>query len=457
MPGDNRPNLLFLMADQHRHDWLGAAGASWVATPNLDRLATRAVRFAQATCNSPLCAPSRISLATGLQPHRLGALSNAAFLPTGAATYYQTLRDAGYRVGFVGKIDLHKPDPYNGRDGNLPITYSYGFTDPVECEGKAHAGAGWDWERNQPRPNGPYNQYLLARDKLHIFCENYRRRQHTPVWYAEDSVLSTEETEDSYIGRRACRFLEQVADDLPWHLFVSFVGPHDPWDPPSEFGEHFRNAPIPAPISDPLHDKPAWQRKKAQRQAGASPDQVTRVRRQYTAALELIDTQIGRIFETLERRGQTGRTYVVYSSDHGEMLGDHGFYQKSIAYEAALRVPLLVAGPNIGAGVSEGLVELSDVNPTLLELAGLVPCRRLDARSFVPLLHDSKAEYRVDALSALTNFRVLRTHRHKLIDNYNDIPELYDLQDDPQELHNLAGKRSDLVATMRRRLDHRML
>lgn len=456
MPADRRPNLLFLMADQHRPDWLGAAGASWVATPNLDRLAERGVRFAQATCNSPLCAPSRISLATGLQPHRLGALSNAAFLPAGAGTYYQTLRDAGYRVGLVGKLDLHKPDPYNGRDGDLPITYSYGFTDPVECEGKMHAGTGWDWEANQPRPNGPYNQYLLANDTLRAFCADYRHRRHTPVWYAEDSVLSTAENEDSYIGRRACQFLEQVSDDSPWHLFVSFVGPHDPWDPPTEFADHFRDAPMSAPITDPLDDKPAWQRKKAQRQAGASLEEVTRVRRQYTAALELIDTQIGCILATLEQRGQTEQTYVVYSSDHGEMLGDHGFYQKSIAYEPALRVPLLVAGPGVSPGVSEGPIELSDVHPTLLELAGLAPRPGLDARSFVPLLRDPTVDHRSDALSALVNFRVLRTRRHKLIENYNDLTELYDLEDDPQELHNLAVEQPALVATLRRRLERRM-
>src|SRR5579859_2912594 len=105
-PDRSRPNLLLIMADQHRHDWFGAAGATWTRTPNLDRLARASIRFTQATCNSPVCAPSRISLATGLQPHRVGALDNQAFLPRSAPTYYQALRDRGYRVGFVGKIDL---------------------------------------------------------------------------------------------------------------------------------------------------------------------------------------------------------------------------------------------------------------------------------------------------------------------------------------------------------------
>ncbi|MCL5947268.1 MAG: sulfatase-like hydrolase/transferase, partial [Chloroflexi bacterium] len=168
--------------DQHRFDWLGAAGAHWTRTPNIDRLAAQGILFTHCTVNSPLCAPSRISLATGLQPHRVGALDNSAFLPRDASTYYQALRDNGYRVGFVGKIDLHKPDHYNGCDGNLPITYSYGFTDPIECEGKMHAGQG-------PTPNGPYNYYLAAKGLFERFCSAYHRRSHQePVWYAADSA-----------------------------------------------------------------------------------------------------------------------------------------------------------------------------------------------------------------------------------------------------------------------------
>ena len=155
----DRPNLLFIMSDQHRHDYLGAAGASFVETPHLDGLARQGVRFTQCTTNAPVCAPARVALAAGLQTWRLGALSNQCFLPPNQPTYYQRLRDGGYRVGCIGKLDLAKPDPYNGRHGDRPYVYQWGFTHPEECEGKMHAGF-------SPTPIGPYTHYLEEKGLL---------------------------------------------------------------------------------------------------------------------------------------------------------------------------------------------------------------------------------------------------------------------------------------------------
>ena len=168
MATEDHPNILFIMCDQLRHDWLGCRGAQHVATPGLDRIASKARVFTQAVCNSPICAPSRIGLACGLWPHRVDALDNEVFLPLTKATYYQQLRDHGYHVGLVGKADLAKPDAYNGRDGNRPRTYAWGFTHPVECEGKAHAG------RGDP-PNGPYTTWLQREhpDAWRTFIDDY--------------------------------------------------------------------------------------------------------------------------------------------------------------------------------------------------------------------------------------------------------------------------------------------
>ena len=140
MAASERPNILFIMSDQHRHDYVGCAGAKFIRTPNLDSLAARGVRFTQCCSNAPLCTPARIGLASGLQPSRLGSLDNESFLPRSVTTYYQRLRDAGYRVGCVGKLDLAKPDEYNGRDGDRPCVFGWGFTNPEEIEGKMDAG-----------------------------------------------------------------------------------------------------------------------------------------------------------------------------------------------------------------------------------------------------------------------------------------------------------------------------
>ena len=137
----SRPNLLVILDDQHRHDYLRCAGAGFLRTPNLDRLAQRGVRFTRCYTTAPVCAPARISLATGLAAHRFGGRDNSVFLPLSHRTYYQRLPDAGYRVGCVGKLDLAKPDQYNS-DGARPACFSWGFTHPEECEGKMHAGQG---------------------------------------------------------------------------------------------------------------------------------------------------------------------------------------------------------------------------------------------------------------------------------------------------------------------------
>ena len=218
-----RPNILFIMDDQHRHDYLGAAGADFLRTPHLDRLAAAGVRFTQCTTNAPVCAPARIGLASGLQPSRLGCLDNSGRLPLGTTTYYQRLRDSGYRVGCVGKLDLRKSDGYNGRYGDRPYAYSWGFTHPEECEGKMHAGA-------SPTPIGPYTHYLADKGQLATFHQDYRRRRAVD-WITDcrDSPLDSEDFEDAYIGCRAAEWIAKVPDDFPWHYFVSFVGPHDPF------------------------------------------------------------------------------------------------------------------------------------------------------------------------------------------------------------------------------------
>ena len=439
-----RPNLLFIMADQFRHDFLGCAGADFVPTPNIDALAARGVCFTHCTTTSPICAPARISLATGMLPSRLGALSNAAFLPNSAPTYYQRLRDHGYHVGCVGKLDLAKPDHFNGFRGDRPRAFGWGFTHPVECEGKMHAGS-------SPTPIGPYTSWLHERGLLQTFHDDYeRRRKHGFSLASDDSALPADAFEDAYIGRRAAQWIDEWQGDFPWHLFVSFVGPHDPFDPPTEYAERYRAAPMPAAITDTLDGKPRWI---AQRVIDATDEGIAVTRRQYAAAIELIDDQVGLIMGALASRGMADDTYVVFSSDHGEMLGDHGLYTKHCAYEAAMRVPLVAAGPGIDGGrVSDALVELHDIGPTLCDLADIPPLENIDARSVEPVLSGRAVAHRADVVTEELNYRALRTATHKLIQSYNDSWELYDLSSDPDELHNIAGENTDV----RRELEGRM-
>ena len=441
------PNILFIMADQQRYDYLGYAGSDFVNTPNLDKLAARGTVFSQCTTNSPVCAASRISLATGLQPFRTGAfLGNTAFLPQSLTTYYQRLRDHGYRVGCVGKLDLAKPDRYNGRYGDRPCVYSWGFTHPEECEGKMHAGS-------SVTPIGPYTHYLHEKGLLKQFKEDYDRRRRIGWFKAlEDSAVPCEDFEDVYIGRRAAEWIKNIPDDFPWHYFVSFVGPHDPFDAPKEYADKYRNKKMPSPIPPRDENRPAYY---AKRQCGMTPDEIEKSRQMYCAAIELIDDQVGEMVKALEERDMLDNTLIIFSSDHGEMLGDHGLYQKSLPYEHALRVPLLMAGPGVpSAKITDTPVELIDLNPTICEAAGLPPQPDIDAQSLFPFLRGERDEHREDSFSMMQNFMCIRTKTHKFINNQNDIPECYDLENDPDELTNLCGK-SDVVRDLRRRLSRR--
>ena len=448
MPSQKRPNILFIMDDQHRHDYLSTAGASFVHTPNLDGLAERGVRFTQCITNAPVCAPARIGLASGLQPARLGCLANNCYLPRHITPYYARLRDAGYRVGCVGKVDLAKPDPYNGRHGDRPRVFSWGFTHPVECEGKMHAG-------RADEPRGPYGFWLDEQGLFERFRADYASRG-ARGWIqgaSHDSVLPEEAFEDAYIGRRAAKWIEAVPDDYPWHLFVSFVGPHDPFDPPTSYADRYRDTAVPPAVSGGQESKPDWVNA---RRRSLSDDEIAVTRRQYCAAIELIDDQVGRIIEEVERRGMREDTLIVFASDHGEMLGDHGLYTKSVPYEAALRVPLVAAGPGIPGGrTSDALVELIDVNPTLCGLAGLPAQEGLDAKDFSAVLTGEQSVHREEGASALREFRLVRTAEYKLIAHATGETELYGLENDPDERKNIVDKRPETVRTLRRRLRER--
>lgn len=446
----DRPNVLLLMADQWRFDYLGCAGATWVKTPNIDELASRGMRFTHCHVNSPVCTPSRISLASGLLPSRMGHVNNRTFLPSSVPTYYQQLRDHQHFVGCVGKVDLAKADGYNGEKGNRPVAFSWGFTHPYECEGKMHAGQGGG------KVIGPYTAYLKRKGTLEAFNEDYaRRRKEGYSVSAHDSVLPTRQFEDAFIGRRAARWIEQIPGDFPWHLFVSFVGPHDPFDPPSEYATRYRDAAMPDPIPANENGKPAWHKKRAKVH---SSETVRQTRRQYCAAIELIDAEVGEIIQSLKKRGQFDNTYIIFTSDHGEMLGDHGMYTKSVMYDPSVRVPLIVSGPGIEKGVAnDTFVELMDLNPTICELQGVKPLPKIDARSFMPVLKGEKTEHRDMVVSELDNCRMARNKQFKLVANVNDTTELYDMKNDPDEQVNLIKEKPEAAGELSRAMSKRFI
>lgn len=444
-----RPNILVILDDQHRHDFLGYAGADFVHTPHIDSLAERGTVFTHCCTNAPVCGPARIALATGLLPTRTGTTSNeTSFMPISTPNHYRHFRDHGYRVELVGRHDLAKPGAPASVHGNRPLNFSYGFTCALEIEG----GRSSAMAVRDHGATGPYTKYLEEQGLLQQYGDDFRSRWEKGwiIGASHDSVLPYEHHQDTFVGRKAVARIEQIEDDYPWYMFVSFQSPHDPFDPPSELGDKYREAEMPPAIATRLQGKPCRIRDRHDQHYGhATVDDVVVARRQYCAKIELIDEQIGRILSALCARGFLENAIIVFASDHGEQVGDHGLFIKHTAYESSLRVPLVVAGPGIKSGTSHALTELFDVNPTLVELAGLAPQPDLDAESFAPVLRGESDAHRANCVACEDGYRAIRTTEYKYIETLNDDPELYDLGVDPDELCNIASEEPERVAELR--------
>jgi arylsulfatase len=473
------PNVLLLMCDQLRFDFLGYAGASFAQTPTIDRLARQGTTFARCYTNSAICAPARVALASGQLPHRMGALDNSVSLPLSAQTYYRQLRDHGYAVGCVGKLDLAKTNLDCGH-GDLPRTYAWGFTHPMECMGRMDSlqvrdhdpARRIDYARDLapevmagyadglPRPKDPYTYWLEQQGLLDLYFKDMLlcRGMNWLDRHIHDSLLPTEAYEDMFIGNRAVEWLDRIETRQPWHLFVSFVGPHDPFTPPREYADRFRDTNVPPPVADDLSGKPVWIQKRATGPAMRHNSETpTLARRQYLACMHAIDTAISRIVTCLDARGMSENTVILFCADHGEMLHDHGLITKHCAYEASAHIPLFATGPGIEAGKSAAAVtELIDVAATICDLAKC-PMAGIDGRSFAPLFRDAGAPHRDVAVCMETPYRAIMDDRYKYIENVNDRHEFYDLRSDPLELDNRITEAGDEVRRLRRRLAERLL
>lgn len=429
-----QPNILFLFPDQHRPDWGGWNPDLPLRTPHLDFLGSRGVRFTRAVTPSPLCSPARACLATGMDYERCGVRGNGQNTSLDRPTYYRHLRDAGYRVAGVGKFDLHKADLDWGLDGSM-LLEEYGFTEGIDNEGKGDAVS--STRKNGGEPVGPYMHYLKERGLLQTHLDMYEGRK--GLNFEAVTNLPEEAYCDNWIGGNALQFLDAFPEGRPWHLVVNFTGPHDPYDVTPAMRDAWKDVDIPPPVDHP------------------DPGEASiRIRRQnYAAMIENIDAWAGRLIEKVAARGELENTLIVYASDHGEMLGDHGRWQKSVWYTPSAGIPLIVAGPGVQEGVvSEALVSLHDLAATYLEAADAEVLPGSDARSLWPLLRGYASRHRDVACSALCtgnrNWRMVTDGRYKLVLNKGEPPLLYDLKEDPDEISSCAGTHPEEVSRLSR-------
>lgn len=421
-----QPNILFLFPDQWRWDWLGCADADIpVRTPNIDALAARGTRFTQCRTNSPQCAPARACLALGVRYENCGVTDNGQNTDPERATVFKLLREAGYLTATTGKNDLHKATAWQGLDGWTQLLGRYGFS-----QARAHSGK-FDAVRNgATEPQCPYTRLLHAHGLMAAHVADYQRRgtEATGATAVNPSPLPRRFYTDDVCGQNTCEMLREMPAEGPWLMWANFPGPHDPMDPPRELQQRYDEVDFPPAVNPQSTYK------------GKVVDHA-QLRRNYAAQCEGIDEWIGRIIDAVEQRGELDNTLIIFASDHGEMLGDHGRYNKRVAYEGSVHVPLIITGPGVRQGaISDALVELIDISATLLEAAGLPIPRDWDARSLLPVLsgHAADGTHREVQQSALRDWRMFCDGRWKLVIT-DESRELYDLANDPQETHEVAA------------------
>ena len=424
------PNLLLIMVDQLGAGWLPTYGHPVVQAPNIEKLAGAGVVFESACCPSPLCAPSRAGLLTGRLPSRTEVFDNAAEFRASLPTMTHHLRAAGFATCLVGKMHFVGPDQLHGFEERLT-------TDIYPAD------LGWtpDWRRPVTEPQAWYHtmESVLS-----------------PGMCAASMQL---DYDDEVAFQAVRRIFDYAREDTgePFFLAVSFSNPHDPWEVRPRYWELYDletiDAPavpmIPASEADPHSLR--LRRMIGVDEAAPSDQQVRTARHGYYAAISYVDERIGDVLAALRDAGLEQETTVVLTADHGEMLGERGLWYKMSFFEPSARVPLIASSPGrIAPGRCAEPVSLLDLAPTLLELA--TPGRadelagEMDGTSLLPLLEERAADHRGDVVGeylaeGVTSPAVMiRRGRHKFVWCEGDPDQLYDLDNDPHELVNLAER-----------------
>ncbi len=448
-----KPNILFLFADQFAYDAIGALNGV-ARTPHLDAMRQKSICFDTCYTTSPLCMPARASLATGLYPAELCIMDNfAAGLCADDETWMQRLRDNGYETSLFGKAHLHK-FPSDMRQNELTKAHGYQIVD----------------EMPGPRTYGnigsSYYDHLETQGLLEIYREDMDKRYKGCVYDSSPTPLSIDDYADVFITERALEYLQSAPSERPWFCTVGFGGPHDPWDTPSEYVDGYANVDMPKPLKKPISKNP-------QRPCGVydrilngkydpglteaicdmTPKDIEELRKSYYGHVTLIDEQIGRLLSCLEARGQLENTIVVFSADHGEQNGDYGLLFKQTFFETSVRVPLMIQYPaRLQPQTVAAPVELMDLGPTLCTLTGVEP---LQSNASSLLAADGSVHIEKDmVISQLFGETMVLCQNIKgVLNKDGEIYILFDMENDPQESCNLAACGTQIEQQLRRKLD----
>ncbi|MEM7024918.1 MAG: sulfatase-like hydrolase/transferase [Pseudomonadota bacterium] len=434
-PGRPAPaNLLFFVSDNHNRALAGCYGHPNATTPNLDRIAARGVRFANAYSASPLCCPARAALATGRYPHQTGFFDNAIVYDGSVPSWMHRLRGQGHHVASIGKLHYRATEDDNGFSEELLAMHI--------LDGKGGTQMllrGFDDERVNP------GQFELYMERSGIGTAPYQ-------------------SFDVRITEAAETWLEEHGrgQEKPWALFVSYPSPHPPFRVPERLYRLHPEDEVPLPghfRPDERAEHPALDHLRKIMATGEITDEalVRRIAAGYLGLIAHLDEQIGRVMAKLEALGLMENTRIMYTSDHGDLAGEHGLLGKCSMYEGSIGVPLLMCGPGVPAGgVSQQIASHTDLFPTIVEAVGaeLAPeDDSLPGASLWPAIQGQDAQRtgfaEYHAVGSKTGVFMLREGDLKLVYYVGMPPQLFDLATDPDEVRDLVKDGSGLVQAKR--------
>ena len=427
-----RPHIILIMTDQQRFDTVGAWGYDHMVTPNHDRLVREGVSFRQAYCPGATCVASRAATFTGMYPHTTGVYSFDYW--GDHRNWVQDLQDNGYWCVNIGKMHFSPRDV----DG--------GFHERVVVENptnKTHANGGGDddWGKylsfhGLKRPN----------DRQHTDPDWMRKFQGVP-WHYEEQFHS-----DVFIGNSAVSWIQSHQGDKPIFLQVGFTGPHEPWDPLPRHLDLYADKQMPPRVlrEGELDEKPPQHKAHLESFADAGGEakidlrlardaDIEHMRRHYFAKITTVDEMLGKVLDALEERGWLDNSLLIFCSDHGELLGDHGLPYKWLMYDPVVHVPMCIRYPGAINHPSEvhDLVSLMDIGPTVLEAGGIELPTYMEGRSLMPYLSDEEITPRAHVFCEDNYQIMMRSKTHKMVYYIGqEVGDLYDLEADPDELFN---------------------
>lgn len=460
-PSGRHKNVLFLMSDQHKPRALSIDADPVAQTPRLDAFARTCLRFQHAYCTDPICGPSRASIWTGLYTHNHGIYQNEIPWPFGLKSIADSFHRAGYITGAIGKMHFADANAH-GFEYRLDFNDWYQYLGP-----KAKIFAS---EVGRPFPGDGHPQIAsLWRSSGDPWSGQYEkdgRKGMTHVGHV--SQLAEEHHFESFVAREAIQFLRRCNRDQPFFLVSSFLKPHQPFMPAERFARMFRAEDMRVPRSFgtvDLDTVPRHIRKRIQENPLTpelkDPNYAKQRIAFYHACLTQMDDCVGQVLDGLRELGLEKDTIVVYASDHGELLGEHGLWQKFVFYESSIGVPLMfrVPGMTAGGATCDTIVSLAQVAPTLAELCDVPSLGRYDAPSLIPQLRNPGAASdqpifaEFDLNTPHPKF-MIRRGDWKFCHYVDDMPELYNVRTDSDEMHNLAlnSNYSTRVAQMKSEL-----